>query len=119
MISSPWRGLLLLRGTIDGSKFTEKGFAVPWVFVGRGSGAPAGGSVIGPTLAPARYTTTTILYHDQSQQPLFLLSLFPTGWRVQDRMSYTGRIPLLYREVQNQLHPFTLFSSFRAPLPRH
>lgn len=39
----------------------EKGLVVSWVFVGVALGAPAGGSVIGLGLAPARYTITTIL----------------------------------------------------------
>jgi hypothetical protein len=35
-----------------------------WVFVGGGSGPPAGGSAIGPGLAPVRRTTTAVLYGD-------------------------------------------------------
>lgn len=47
-----------------GWKFsTEKLVVNSWVFVGGGSGASVGGSVIDPGLVPARYTTV-ILYHN-------------------------------------------------------
>ena len=70
--SSPWRGLLLFRGTIAGSKFSSVKISAPrWVFVGEGSGPPAGGSAIGPGLVPARYTTATVLYKDSINHHFF------------------------------------------------
>lgn len=45
VIPSPLRGLLLLRGRIEGSKrSSENDIVVPYVFVGGNSGAPARGS---------------------------------------------------------------------------
>lgn len=64
--------LLGIRGmvgvTLGWNSSTEKLVVVPWVLVGGGSGAPAGGSAISPFLVAARYATT-ILYRQQYQQP--------------------------------------------------
>ena len=49
--------------TLGWKSSTEKLVVDSWVFVGGGSGAPAGGSAIGPGLVPARYTTV-ILYRN-------------------------------------------------------
>jgi hypothetical protein len=51
-------------GTRGWKSSSEKLRLLSWVFVGGGSGPPAGGSAIGPGLAPVRHTTTTILYQD-------------------------------------------------------
>jgi hypothetical protein len=55
--------LVLLRDSGSGSSgtrgwksSTEKLALLSWLFVGGVSGGPTGGSAIGPSLAPARYT---------------------------------------------------------------
>lgn len=53
--------------TLGWNPSTEKLVVVSWV-LGGGSGAPVGGSAIGPFLVAARYTTT-ILYGQRYQQP--------------------------------------------------
>lgn len=56
----------LVAVTLGWKSSTEKLVVVSWVLVGGGSGAPAGGSAIGPLLVAARYTTT-ILYRQRYQ----------------------------------------------------
>ena len=62
--------------TLGWKSSTEKLVVDSWVFVGGGSGAPAGGSAIGPGLVPARYTTV-ILYHNGLNHNVVVVSSRP------------------------------------------